>query len=214
MTFILFPVLRLSQTTSSCVHQGGRHVPAQRWAAKCGCTCLTIRPQTTASGRVWLSATSMPAMALSCLSSLTRPQWPTSPWCRQRSCCPIGCCATGVPSPTLVTPPRGSSRRPSAASSVCLFGHATLTPAAGWSWTWPCVHMHKWEPGTIYVTSGTNWVFTSEETGWAGRGWAAFQSSNMLHKSSHTILQCEVAVFTMEYNYSLSINELLGNTTW
>ncbi|RVE56376.1 hypothetical protein OJAV_G00220450 [Oryzias javanicus] len=49
----------------------------------------------------------------------------------QRSCCPIGCCATGEPSPTQVTRPPGFSRRPSAGSNVCQFGRNTLTPGGG-----------------------------------------------------------------------------------
>lgn len=113
----------------------------------------------------------MPVMALSCLFSLTPRRWPTSPCHGQRNCCPIGCCAIGEHLPTPATLPHGPNRRLSARSSTCLFGHATLITLAGWSWTWQCVHMLKWEPGTICVISGTNWASTSEGRDWAGWCW-------------------------------------------
>lgn len=175
----LFPLHRSSLTTSSCVHPGGQRVPAQQRAARCGCMCLTTWHQTLTCGPAWLSATSTPATAPSCPFSLTPPRWPTSPCRRQRSCCPIGCCATGAPSPTGATLPRGPSRRLSAGSSACQFGRAILTTAAGWSWTWRCVRMHKWEPGTMCVTFGTNWASISEGTGWVGRCWVVLHRSRI-----------------------------------
>jgi len=148
---------------SSCVPPGGQRVLAQQQAVKCGCTCLIMWPQTTASGQVSLSATSMSATVLSCPFFLTRHLWLTTPCPYRRSCCLIGCCATGGPLPTLVTPLPGCIRPLSAESSVSPFGRATPTPVAGLAWTWRCGHMHKWEPGTMYVTSGTSSAFTSEE---------------------------------------------------
>lgn len=156
-----FTLFRLSRTSSSCVQPGGRPVLGQQQAAKYGCTCSITWRQTPASGQVWLSATSMPATVLSCPFSSTRPRWPTSHCRRRRNCCPIGCCATGARSPTPETRPPGPDRQLSAGISVCLLGLATLTPVDGWSWTWRCVHMHRWGPGTMCVTSGTSWASTS-----------------------------------------------------
>lgn len=152
---------RLSPTTSSCVRPGGRPALAQHWAVRRGCTSLTTCWRITVSGQVWLSATSMSVMVPSFPSSFTRPRWPTTLFLCQRGYCPIGCCATGVRSPIQVTLPHASNRHPSAGSSVRPSGRAILIPVAGWSWTWQCVHMRRWEPGTIYVTSGTNWASTS-----------------------------------------------------
>lgn len=123
--------------------------------------CLTTWPLTPACGRAWPSATSTPATAPSCRSSSTQPPWPTWAWYRLRSCCPIGCCATGVPLPTVATLRRGPGRPPSAGSSVRPPGRATLIRAAGWSWTWRSVRTRKSGPGVTCATSGTNWEFTS-----------------------------------------------------
>lgn len=149
----------------SCVHPGGQRVLAQQQVAKSGCICLTTWPQTSVSGQVSLFATSMSAMAQSCLFSLTQPQSPTTPCPYQRSCSLTGCCATGGPLPTMVTPLRGFSRQLFAESSDFLFGHAILAPATGSSWIWQCGHMLRQKPRTIYVISGTSWASTSEGAG-------------------------------------------------
>lgn len=153
-------LVRLSPTTSSCARPGGlRVMPSPRESA-CGCTCLTTWCRIPACGQGWPSATSTPVTAPSCLSSLTLPRSPTSPCHDQRSCYPIRCCATGAPSHMPVTLPHRPSGRASARSSTCPSGHAILTRAAGWPWTSRCIHTLKWEQGTIYVTSGTNWAST------------------------------------------------------
>lgn len=152
---------RSSPITSSCVRPGGRRVTEQLLAVTYGCTCLTMWPQTAASGPVSHSATSTSATGRSCPFSSTLPRWPTTPWPCLKSSCLTGCCATGGLSHTLVTHPQGLSRRFSVASNVFPFGHAILTPVAGSSWTWRCGCMRKSEPETIFVTSGTSWASTS-----------------------------------------------------
>lgn len=162
-----FPFLRLLRILSSYVHRGGQHVLAQQRGASSGCMFLTMWSRTAVSGQVSLSAMSIPAMVQSCPFFFIQPLWPTSPCHRRRSCCPIECCATGVPSLTPATLPPGANRQLSAGSSVCLFGRAILTPVAFWLWTSLCVPIRKPEPETIYVISGTSWASTREGTGWA-----------------------------------------------